>query len=96
MMNVPFKPAPAPKQEIKFPAQWEFRIIAMADQLEETVADLKGVFLRFGENPEIERKETSKQGKYQALCAKMMMPDRITLNAISRELAAVPGVKMIL
>lgn len=92
-MNIP---SPSPKPEIKFPAEWEFRIIVMTDQLEEAVVGLKGVFLRFGENPEIKRRETSRQGKYQALCARMTMPDRPTLDAISRELAAVPGVKMIL
>ncbi|MCQ2353203.1 MAG: DUF493 domain-containing protein [Victivallaceae bacterium] len=92
-MNIP---SSSPKPEIKFPAEWEFRIIVMGDQSEKTVSGLQDVFRRFGEDPAIERRETSKQGKYQALCAKMTMPDRSTLDAISRELAAVPGVKMIL
>ncbi|GEM_PF-776930 len=85
-----------PKAELKFPVEWEFRIIVFSDQLDSAKKGLESVFCRFGNFRPLTQGDASKQGKYQVLSTQMTMIDRAMLDAISRELAAVPGVKMIL
>ena len=67
-------------QELKFPVDWEYRIIVEADKLEAAVHE----GLR------------SEGGRYRTLKAPVVLTGREMMNALSAALAAVDGVKFLL
>lgn len=84
------------QKEITFPAQWEFRIIAFHDQVQNVIPDVVDIFRKSDFDIKVEPGKISREGKYQALHVSTVMPNREVLNKISLALAAVKGVKMLL
>ncbi|MCQ2378284.1 MAG: DUF493 family protein [Victivallaceae bacterium] len=82
--------------EVQFPAPWEFRIIVVAAEADAAAPKIAALLSRFGTPSPLRKTEASKTGKYQTLFTSMTMPDRASLDAIAKELAVIPGVKMVL
>ena len=82
--------------EIQFPAPWEFRIITVAEDADDAIPQLEAILSRYGAHAPLQKTTPSRSGKYRTLFTSMTIPDRPTLEAIGKELAAVKGVKMIL
>ena len=73
-------------QEIVFPLDWEFRIVAISEAVDTAQAQVLGILHRIDENATVSRGLESRGGKY------------VTLRAIniSDALAAADGVKMLI
>lgn len=82
--------------EIVFPLDWEFRIVAFADQIDRVQAVCLGIMHRVDSAAVIARGLESKGGKYITLRASCHIADREILKAVSDALAAVEGVKMLI
>lgn len=83
------------KAELQFPVECALRVI-----YEKTAADVPAaaaaVLRKHGMGETWEPGRASSGGRYLTLGATVTMPDRATLEAIPAELAAIPGVRMVL
>jgi len=86
----------ADKREIKFPTQWEFRIIINADKFESASAQCVKILLDHDPGAEIGEGQKSAKGTYVTLRATAVVFDRDDLNELSSSLAHVDGVKMLI
>ena len=84
------------EQEITFPLDWEFRIVAVSEAVSMVQASCLGILHRADPGAVIARGLESKGGKYITLRAVCHIPDRDVLKAVSDALVAVNGVKMLI
>ena len=81
--------------ELKFPVRCALRIIFEGDEAP-VLAAAQMILARY-RMPEVwEPGRASSGGKYRTLGATVTMPDRATLEALPKELAEIPGVRMVL
>ncbi|MDD5729139.1 MAG: DUF493 domain-containing protein [Victivallales bacterium] len=85
----------AEKQKIEFPTEWSYRIISAAD--DKTCPEaIRAVLRKYGIDAELEVKDRSASGKYQAYRLQVVFESREMMEALSSALATVAGVKFIL
>ncbi len=81
--------------ELRFPVTLEFRIIIESEK--NCVPELCAVFARHGFRTELAHGALSKNGAYRTLVASPVeLADRTALETLSRDLAGVSGVKIVL
>ena len=84
------------KNEIAYPARWEYRVFVEADMLE-AARQLIGVILaEQDERAELTDGEKSSSGKYLALRARAEVKSKAEAEALAHKLAEVPGVKFVM
>ena len=83
-------------QEIVFPLDWEFRIVAISEAVDTAQAQVLGILHRIDENATVSRGLESRGGKYVTLRAICRIENREILKNISDALAAADGVKMLI
>ncbi|MFA6714523.1 MAG: DUF493 family protein [Victivallales bacterium] len=83
------------KQEIKFPAEWSYRIIVDAANPDccNAIIDL---LKEYGVKAELEKRDKSANGKYQAYRLPVVFESREIMEDLSKRLAKVNGVKFLL
>lgn len=83
-------------QELKFPVDWEYRIIVEADKLEAARAAIGQCLREHGVSAAVHEGLRSEGGRYRTLKAPVVLTGREMMNALSAALAAVDGVKFLL
>ena len=84
------------KNEIVYPARWEYRVFIEAGMLE-AARQLIGVILaEQDERAELADGEKSASGKYLALRARAEVKSKAEAETLAHKLAEVPGVKFVM
>jgi len=89
-------PPGTPQPELKFPLDWEFRVILDGARAEAAREAVLAVFHEFGLAPASGFGEQSATGKYRALRLGCNIDSRETLEAISARLSQIDGVKFLM
>ncbi|MDD2404305.1 MAG: DUF493 family protein [Victivallaceae bacterium] len=84
------------KQELKFPVDWEFRIVTEQDKHPGVFNELSKVLTSFRICAPLKTGRESSGGKYLTCMVKVSFPDRQYMESVSAALAKVPGVKMVI
>ena len=82
--------------EIRFPVDWEFRIIVDADLAAAAKPLLAACFEKHEIATTLHDGLDSKNGRYRSFKAPLVLTDREMMNQLAAELASVPGVKFVL
>ena len=82
--------------EIRFPVDWEFRIIVDADLAAAAKPLLAACFEKHEMATTLHEGLDSKHGRYRSFKAPLVLTDREMMNQLAAELASVPGVKFVL
>ena len=82
--------------EIRFPVDWEFRIIVDADLAAAAKPLLAACFEKHEIATTLHEGLVSKNGRYRSFKAPLVLTDREMMNQLAAELASVPGVKFVL
>ena len=82
--------------EIRFPVDWEFRIIVDADLAAAAKPLLAACFEKHEIATTLHEGLDSKNGRYRSFKAPLVLTDREMMNQRAAELASVPGVKFVL
>ena len=82
--------------EIRFPVDWEFRIIVDADLAAAAKPLLAACFEKHEIATTLHEGLDSKNGRYRSFKAPLVLTDREMMNQLAAELASVPGVKFFL
>ena len=84
------------KNEIVYPARWEYRVFVESGMLE-AARQLIGVMLaEQDERAELTDGEKSSSGRYLALRARAEVKSKAEAELLARRLAEVPGVKFVM
>ncbi|MDD5596975.1 MAG: DUF493 family protein [Victivallaceae bacterium] len=83
------------KQEIKFPVDWSYRIIVDAAN-PNCCGAIIDLLKESGIKAELEKKDKSANGKYQAYRLPVVFESREMMEDLGRKLAKVAGVKFLL
>ena len=84
------------KNEIVYPARWEYRIFVEAGMLQAAREILGNILADQDERAELADGEKSSSGKYLALRARAEVKSKDEAEALGRKLKAAPGVKFVL
>ena len=84
------------KNEIVYPARWEYRVFVEADMLDAAREILGNLLADQDGRAELTDGERSASGKYLALRARAEVKSKDEAEALGRKLKAVPGVKFVL
>ena len=84
------------KNEIAYPARWEYRVFAEADKLAMVREVVGAILAEHDEHAELTDGDRSSSGKYLALRGRAEVKSKDEAEALGRKLAAVPGVKFVL
>ena len=84
------------KNEIAYPARWEYRVFVEADLLDAARTILGDFLAEQDERAELTDGEKSSSGKYLALRARAEVKSKAEAEALGHKLRAVPGVKFVL
>ncbi len=84
------------KEEITFPARWEYRLFVDAGLIEPARQEIGAILAEKDEHAELAAGESSSSGRYLALRARAEVRSREEAGELARKLSAVPGVKFIL
>ena len=82
-------------QELNFPVIWHYKIIT-EKAVPETKAEIEKVLAANGIADKLETGNESSAGKYLSYKISVTFNDRKTMQRISNELSAVPGVKFLI
>ena len=82
--------------EIRFPVDWEFRIIVDADLAAAAKPLPAACFEKHEIATTLHEGLDSKNGRYRSFKAPLVLTDREMMNQLAAELASVPGVKFVL
>ena len=82
-------------QELNFPVIWHYKIIT-EKAVPETKAEIEKVLAANGIADKLETGNESSAGKYLSYKISVTFHDRKTMQRISNELSAVPGVKFLI
>lgn len=83
-------------EELKFPVDWEYRIIVEAVQEENVRQEVEKCLKSHGISTAIHEGLHSEGGRYRTLKVAVTLHDREMMNALSAELAKIEGVKFLL
>ena len=84
------------KNEIAYPARWEYRIFVESAVLEAARQIVGAILAEHDEHAELTDGDRSSSGKYLALRGRAEVKSKDEAEALGRKLAAVPGVKFVL
>ena len=84
------------KNEIAYPARWEYRVFVEADMLDAAREILGNILADQDERAELVDGERSASGKYLALRARAEVRSKAEAETLGRKLKNVPGVKFVL
>ena len=84
------------KNEIVYPARWEYRVFVEADMLDAAREILGNLLADQDGRAELTDGERSASGKYLALRARAEVKSKDEAEALGQKLKAVPGVKFVL
>ena len=84
------------KNEITYPARWEYRVFVEADMLAAAREIVGNILAEQDERAELTDGEKSSSGKYLALRARAEVKSKAEAEALGQRLKAVPGVKFLL
>ena len=84
------------KNEITYPARWEYRVFVEADMLGAAREIVGNILAEQDERAELTDGEKSSSGKYLALRARAEVRSKTDAEALGQKLKAVPGVKFVL
>lgn len=84
------------KNEIAYPARWEYRIFVESDMLDAARQVVGAILAEHDEHAELTDGEKSSSGKYLALRGRAEVGSKDEAETIGRKLAQVPGVKFVL
>ena len=84
------------KNEIIYPARWEYRVFVEADMLEAARQLIGAILADQDERAELTDGEKSSSGNYLALRARAEVRSKAEAELLARKLAEVPGVKFVL
>ena len=84
------------KNEIAYPARWEYRIFVESDMLDAARQVVGAILAEHDEHAELTDGEKSASGKYLALRGRAEVGSKDEAETIGRKLAQVPGVKFVL
>ena len=90
------EPSRTSGHEIRFPVDWEFRIIVDADLAAAAKPLLAACFEKHEIATTLHEGLDSKNGRYRSFKAPLVLTDREMMNQLAAELASVPGVKFVL
>ncbi len=83
-------------QEIRFPVDWEFRIIVEAEKAEAAKPRIVDCLERREIVPAIHEGLGSSGGRYTSFKVPVLLTGREMMNRLAAELAAIDGVKFVL
>lgn len=83
------------EQKIEFPCSWSYRIIVDAANEDCPVAILDAL-KEYGIKSELEKKDKSSGGKYQAYRVQVVFDSQEMMNDLSSRLSVINGVKFLL
>ncbi len=83
-------------QELKFPVEWEFRVMFESTAEEGVRAALETLLAADGFDPAVKDGLNSSTGKYRTLKFAVELSSREMMNDFSARIAAIPGVKFVL
>ena len=84
------------KNEIVYPARWEYRVFVEADLLDAAREIVGNILAEQDERAELTDGERSSSGKYLALRARAEVKSKAEAEALGQKLKNVPGVKFVL
>ncbi len=84
------------KNEIAYPARWEYRLFVEAGMLDAARQIAGGILAEQDERAELTDGEKSASGKYLALRARAEVGSKAEAETLTRKLAEVPGVKFVM
>ena len=84
------------KQELRFPVDWEFRVIVETAKAEAARPALAAVLEQYEQPPLLHNGLNSSSGRYQTFKAPATLISREMMEALAADLAAVEGVKFVL
>lgn len=87
---------PVTDRELKFPVDWEFRIIVDAAAADTARPAIIACVEKHGIDPAIHDGLDSKQGRYHSFKVPVLLTDREMMNRLAGEFAAIDGVKFVL
>ena len=81
-------------QELTFPVDWEFRVIA-SDRAG-MAEDLRKALFTLGFTAAVAHARDSSTGRYRTYGVKLTLPNREALNQVSYALSQIAGVRMVM
>lgn len=83
------------EQKIEFPTTWSYRIIVDAAN-KDCCAAIRDALKEYGIEAELEKKDKSSSGKYQAYRVQVLFDSQEMMNDLSSRLSVINGVKFLL
>jgi putative lipoic acid-binding regulatory protein len=87
---------PFGKAELKYPVEWNFRIIAVAAQADSVFAEVQKVMARSKVTKPLELTSKSKEGTYQTMTFSAELASHTEMEILDGALKAIPGVKVVI
>ena len=87
---------PFGKAELKYPVEWNFRIIAVAAQADNVFAEVQKVMARSKITKPLELTSKSKEGTYQTMTFSAELASHTEMEILDGALKAIPGVKVVI
>ena len=87
---------PFGKAELKYPVEWNFRIIAVAAQADSVFAEVQKVMARSKVTKPLELTSKSKEGTYQTMTFSAELASHTEMEILDGALKAIPGIKVVI
>lgn len=87
---------PFGKAALKYPVEWNFRIIAVAAQADSVFAEVQKVMARSKVTKPLELTSKSKEGTYQTMTFSAELASHTEMEILDGALKAIPGVKVVI
>ena len=84
------------KAELKYPVEWNFRIIAVAAQTASVSDEVKKVMARCKVTKPLEMTSKSKEGTYQTMTFSAELGSHTEMEILDTALKSIPGVKVVI
>ena len=82
--------------EIKFPIEWNYKIIVEAVNIDEICRSLEKIWVKYKKLTNLTRNNQSKTGKYISLVVSFHLNSKEQLDSLSTKISKVQGVKFVL
>lgn len=87
---------PFGKAELKYPVEWNFRIIAVASQTASVADEVKKVMARCKITKPLDFTSKSKEGTYQTMTFAAEIQSHTEMEILDTALKAISGVKVVI
>ena len=85
-----------PATELKFPADWEFRIVVEDAQYDRARRSVAGCLAAHGAAAELAEGLRSGSGRYRTIKARVVLTGREMMERLAADLAKLDGVRVVL